>query len=103
MEGNDAKRPRFDRDMIVLGMRDKDVVVVNSFATNAEIPKDGVIRKWTTNTVLKENSNGFQYSLSMKTHVYDFEKEEKTTIEKYIQDRHETKCVWKYKEFPLGA
>ena len=82
---------------------DEGLVLANVGATNVKIPKDGVIGLWATDTMFKKNCDGFQYSMSMKTHVYDHEKEKKTTLEKYVQDGRETKSVFKYKDFPPGT
>ena len=76
---------------------------MNAGATNVKNPKDGVLGLWTVDTALKKNGDGFPYSLSMKTHIYDLDKEKKLALDKYIQDGHETKCIWKYKEFPAGT
>ena len=68
-----------------------------------KIPKDGVLGWWTTDCRLQRGSDGFPYALTMKTHIYDFEKERKVTLEKYLQQNQDTICIYKYKEFQPGA
>ena len=75
---------------------------MNAGPTNVKIPKDGVLGWWTTDCGLQRGSDGFPYALTMKTHIYDFEKERKVTLEKYLQQYQDTICIYKYKEFPPG-
>ena len=82
---------------------DEELLLNNAGATNVNIPKDGVIGLWTTETCLKKNGEGFPYSLTMKTQIYDNKKTKKMTLDKYILDGHETKSIWKYKGFPPGT
>ena len=76
---------------------------MNAGATNVNIPKDGLLGLWTTETQLQKNGTGFPYSLSMNTQVYDLDKDKNMALDRYIQDGHETKCIWKYKDFPVGT
>ena len=107
--GNDSKRRRTavvlreSKLGFKLVKKDEGLALVNAGATNVNIPKDGLLGLWTADTQLKKNGGGFPYSLSMNTHIYDLEKERKLALDKYIQDGHETKCIWEYKEFPAGT
>ena len=109
MGGNDSKRRRAavvlreSKLGFKLVKKDEGLALVNAGATNVNIPKDGLLGLWTADTQLKKNGDGFPYSLSMKTHIYDLEKEKKLALDKYIQDGPETKRIWKYKEFPAGT
>ena len=92
-EGPDAKRRRTVlRESKKLGFtlvrnQDGGLALVNVGATNLKLPKDALLGLWATDTQLKKNGTGFPYSLSMKTPVYDLDKEKKVTLDKYIQDR----------------
>ena len=108
--GNDSKRRRTavvlresKLGFKLVKTEDEGLAPVDAGAANVAIPKDGALGLWTADTQLKKNGDGFPYSLSMKTHIYDLEKEKKLALDKYIQDGHETKCIWKYKEFPAGT
>ena len=83
--------------------KDEGLALVNAGAANVNNPKDGLFGLWTADTQLKKKGDGFPYSLSMKTHIYDLENEKKFALDKYIQDGHETKCIWTYKAYPAGT
>ena len=89
MGGNDSKRRRTavvlreSKLGFKLVKKDEGLALVNAGATNVKIPKDGLLGLWTTDTQLKKNGDGFPYSLSMKTHIYDLEKEKKLALDIY--------------------
>ena len=79
---------------------DEELVLTNACATHVRIPRDGVIASWSTGTCLQKNTDGFPYSLSAKTLIYDKQTKTKKLLETYIKEGLQTtKSIWKYKEF----
>jgi len=82
---------------------DEELLLTNAGATNVSIPKDGVIAYWGDRTCIQQNGEGFPYSLTLKTKIFDKQTTKKTTLAKYMQEGRVTTSIWKYKAFPPGA
>ena len=81
-----------------------ELALLNDGSTNVKIAKDTIVAQWTNDTFLKKNSEGFAYTLTNKSIVYDAEVGKKMTLEKLIKDKYPSaKSIFKYKPFPPGV
>ena len=87
-----------------LAFCEDELVLFNDGSTNLKIAKDTIVAQWTNETLLKRGSEGFAYSLTNKSIVYDAVVGKKMTLEKLIKDKYpSTKSIFKYKPFPPGV